>query len=156
MEPTSRIPIIIRPAEPADCSCIHGIEAVAAPFPWSYTAIGQELERTNPLNFIALAREGRFACGYILGIIVADEMCVHNLAVLPAFRRQGIGRRLLEHALRQARLRGAARAYLEVRSKNAGAIALYERTGFAVQSIRKKYYCADGDDALILGKHPLG
>ena len=56
---------------------------------------------------------------------------VHDLAVLPAYRGQGIAARMLALVEKVARQRGACKLTLEVLSGNAAAMHLYERSGFA-------------------------
>ena len=56
---------------------------------------------------------------------------VHDLAVLPAYRGQGVGRALLAEAEKQARARGCCKLTLEVQDDNTRARSLYERFGFA-------------------------
>ena len=46
---------------------------------------------------------------------------------------------------------GVNKVFLEVRSSNISAIALYEKKGYTKISVRKKYY-ADGEDALVMVK----
>ncbi len=55
---------------------------------------------------------------------------VHDLAVLPRWRGQGIGRRLLAAVEAEARARGHCKVTLEVREDNAVARGLYRRLGF--------------------------
>ena len=76
---------------------------------------------------------------------IADVM---TIAVAPQARRRGHGARILAALLDLARADGAAHVMLEVRADNPGALALYERFGFARLSVRRRYY---GDvDALVL------
>ena len=56
---------------------------------------------------------------------------VHDVAVLPAYRGQRVGERMLALAEEIARARGACKLTLEVLSENAGAMRLYRRVGFA-------------------------
>lgn len=56
---------------------------------------------------------------------------VHDVAVLPQYRGQRVGERLLQEVERIARARGACKLTLEVLQGNASAIRLYERSGFA-------------------------
>jgi len=56
---------------------------------------------------------------------------IHDLAVLPEFRGQGIGRELLEAVERVARERGCVKVTLEVLEKNRRARSVYEAAGFA-------------------------
>jgi len=93
--------------------------------------------------------------GFALGRAVADEAELLTLAVAPTARRQGFGRVLLEQFEQGAAARGAASAFLEVRSDNRPATRLYESTGYGLLGTRKGYYRApDGtrSDACIYGK----
>ena len=55
---------------------------------------------------------------------------VHDLAVAPRWRGQGLGRRLLATVVDLARARGHCKVTLEVREDHAAARALYRRLGF--------------------------
>ena len=74
-------------------------------------------------------------------------MNLDDIAVVPAFRRQGIGRQLLDWAHRQF---PENEFWLEVRESNAAAIALYTRFGFREAGRRRNYYDLPREDALIL------
>jgi len=90
--------------------------------------------------------------GKLVGFLVlrgaADQYEITNFAVEAAFRRQGIGRRLVQYAL--AQLPGGD-VTLEVSIKNMPAISLYEKEGFVCRGVRKQFY-KDGSDAQIMGK----
>jgi ribosomal protein S18 acetylase RimI-like enzyme len=60
---------------------------------------------------------------------------VHDLAVLPGYRGQRIGERMLEQVEQIARQRGACKVTLEVLSGNASAMRLYHRVGFAAYTL---------------------
>lgn len=77
------------------------------------------------------------------GGTLADVM---TIAVTPAARGLGLGRRLLH---RLVELAGPAQALmLEVRADNAAARALYDSEGFEVVTVRRRYY---GEvDALVM------
>jgi GNAT superfamily N-acetyltransferase len=55
---------------------------------------------------------------------------VQDLFTLPHYRRQGVGRALLQHAAQLARAQGANRLQLETDQQNTPAQALYQATGF--------------------------
>lgn len=55
---------------------------------------------------------------------------VAKMAVDETLHNRGIGRKVLAHAIEQARAIGAARLYLETNSRLANAIHLYEALGF--------------------------
>lgn len=56
---------------------------------------------------------------------------VGGVGVVPAERRRGTGRRLMEALHQKARSRGVERIWLEVIVDNTGAIALYDELGYA-------------------------
>jgi len=56
---------------------------------------------------------------------------IHDLAVLPAYRGRGVGRRLLEEVERKAREMRCCKLTLEVLEHNHAARRVYEAAGFA-------------------------
>lgn len=73
---------------------------------------------------------------------------ITNIAVLPDWRRQGLGGEIIAALIDIAREKGIDSIFLEVRESNIGAIKLYEKCGFKKISIRKRYY-KDGENAMI-------
>ena len=69
---------------------------------------------------------------------------VLGVAILPEFRRQGVGGRLIRQALDAARAFGFNRVELSVRENNAGAIALYKRVGFEIEGLQRNATKVDG------------
>jgi ribosomal protein S18 acetylase RimI-like enzyme len=59
-----------------------------------------------------------------------DTWEIGNVSVLPAYRRRGIARKLVEASLEMLRERGARRVTLDVIDANAPAYALYQKLGF--------------------------
>ena len=97
----------------------------------------------------ALTEEG-ILIGYGGFSVVADEAEIITVAVSPAFRRGGIGRALTEEMLQKAQAEGAASMYLEVRASNTAARALYTALGFAETGVRRGYYRAPREDAVLM------
>lgn len=67
-----------------------------------------------------------------------------GMGVLPAYRQQGLGRRLLRAAIASAHARGITRIELDVRSDHAAAIALYEAEGFSREALKRDALRFDG------------
>lgn len=88
--------------------------------------------------------------GFALIRVAADEAELLTLAVAPAARRQGLGRRLLAAALAEAAARAGAAVFLEVAEGNAAALALYTQAGFAEAGRRRGYF--RGGDAVVMRK----
>jgi ribosomal-protein-alanine N-acetyltransferase len=122
--------------------------------PWSARAFRDELRAGH--TYLA-ARCGQLLVGY--GGIAAltgppqAEAEIHTIGVDPAFQGRGIGRALLRGLLAVADGLHAA-VFLEVRTDNDAARALYEGEGFAVVGLRRRYYQQSGADAHTMRREP--
>lgn len=76
---------------------------------------------------------------------------VLTLTVAPKYRRQGIGRALLDQLITWAKMRKAPAIFLEVREGNVEASPLYKSAGFEPISTRSNYYSL-GVNAVIMKK----
>jgi ribosomal-protein-alanine N-acetyltransferase len=74
---------------------------------------------------------------------------VLNLATRKDWRRRGLARRLLNHAIQTGLSRGASLVTLEVRRSNTAAARLYASFGFESVDIRHRYY-ENGEDAIVM------
>lgn len=118
--------------------------------PWPQAAFVRELAARH--NRYVAARVEDTLVGYAgiarLGRIPPFEYEIHTIGVDPAHQRHGIGRGLMTELLGHA---GAdATVYLEVRTDNEPAIALYRSLGFVTVGLRKRYYRASGADAYTM------
>jgi len=114
--------------------------------PWLFEMLSFELH--SPLCVLACEKwDGKIAA-YALGRVIADEGELLRLGTSPSARRQGLAERALAALLDKMREKGAARCFLEVRSRNTPAISLYEKRGFKRVGLRKKYY--GDDDAIVM------
>jgi [ribosomal protein S18]-alanine N-acetyltransferase len=86
---------------------------------------------------------------------ILDEAHITLLGIHPQYQRQGLGQILLCALLDRAREIEMARATLEVRASNDGAIHLYEKYGFQTVGRRKKYYQDTGEDGVIMWRGGL-
>lgn len=133
---------------PAELAALHR-RSFRTPPPWSEADFATFT--ADPLAFLLVEGDA----GFLLGRAVAGEAELLTLAVAPESRRLGLGARLVARFLYQARLRGAARAFLEVSAENPAAIALYESAGFAAAGRRRGYYATpEGGriDAVVMAR----
>jgi ribosomal-protein-alanine N-acetyltransferase len=144
----------IEPMRLDDLPAVHVIERASFSTPWPDTAYRAELE-TNRLATYLVARSGGEIVGFAGIWLMVDEAHVTTFAVHPAWRRQGIGERLLVALLDAAIARRAREATLEVRLSNLAARRLYEKFGFRPVGLRPRYYSDNGEDALIMTTEPL-
>jgi ribosomal-protein-alanine acetyltransferase len=75
---------------------------------------------------------------------------VEGLFVELNCRRQGVGSALIAACMAWAAKAGASAVQLEVRASNTAAHALYRRYGFSTAGVRRAYYSAPTEDALVL------
>ena len=75
-----------------------------------------------------------------------------GIGVRAAYRRMGIGRRLIDAAIADAWRRGLTRIELWVRAPNTAAIHLYEKVGFVLEGCRRDAVRLDGgcEDELLM------
>jgi L-phenylalanine/L-methionine N-acetyltransferase len=78
-----------------------------------------------------------------------------GLMVAAEYRRRGIGRALLEQAVRWAQESGVRKLELHVFTWNEPAVALYESFGFEREGLRRAHYARDGEyvDAILMAYH---
>jgi ribosomal-protein-alanine N-acetyltransferase len=120
---------------------------------WGYESYKRELF-TNPNSLMLVARSphlsGQGVIGFFAGWTVADEMHINNIAAHPDYRRQGVGRKLIEQAISEGTLRGVEFVLLEVRASNEIAQNLYKKMGFNYVSRRRDYYRSPTEDAFVM------
>ena len=75
-----------------------------------------------------------------------------GIGLLPEYRGQGIGRRLISAALRRAKENGLERVHLTVNSSNDRARSLYEKVGFRLEGVMRRAAKFDGryEDELMM------
>jgi ribosomal-protein-alanine N-acetyltransferase len=146
--------IEVRPMSVSDIPDVHEIERLSFPVPWPAYAFRQELEANRMARYLVVRADGEtVAYGGIW--LMVDEAHVTTFAVLPGWRRRGIGGRLMLELLRLAVSVGATVATLEVRLTNVAARTLYQRFGFRPVGVRPRYYSDNGEDALIMTTEAL-
>ncbi len=139
---------IIRPMERKDVNRVHEIECTCFRSPWSKLALAGEL-RNEVAHYLVMEADG-VICGYGGMWLLFEEAHVTNVAIMPEYRGQGRGKRLMLAMMRHAIKRGAEKMTLEVREGNLVAQRLYAKLGFEQNGFRKGYYSDTGEGALIL------
>jgi ribosomal-protein-alanine N-acetyltransferase len=138
--------------ERQDLDAVLAIERRAFAKPWSREFFEKELAAAQAQCTVGVAPGGGPApriVGYTVCWRVLDELHLLNVAVHHGVRGSGLGRRLVEAALDQARRTGARVVYLEVRAGNVSARRLYRRLGFREVGVRRGYYGV-GQDAIVM------
>ena len=139
--------IIIRQVCEDDIPAIADIESRCFSEPWSEKSL-LLLTDGRGIGFVALV-DGSVV-GYGGMMTVLDEGQITNIAILPAFRRLGLGRALVQALQKYAKSNSFSLLSLEVRESNIPAISLYESCGWEKQGIRKGFYRFPSEAAVIM------
>jgi ribosomal-protein-alanine N-acetyltransferase len=110
--------------------------------------VAAELERSWARVWVVREKGEDDPRAFLLAWLVVDELHVLSVATLPSFRRRGMARALLEHAIGFARDHKVRTILLEVRRSNAAAIRLYRAFGFSATAVRPRYYADNFEDAV--------
>lgn len=143
--------VALRGFRPPDLEPIMAIVAEALHEHYDPTLYGS-LSAAWPEGFLVAADPSDRPVGFLLGVQqVPNEGRVLMFAIDRAWRRRGIGQRLMTTFLERCRGRGLHRATLEVRVSNATAIRLYARFRFSVVDLLRAYY-SDGENGYQMAR----
>ncbi len=117
---------------------------------WSEKSFRDEMK--NSLAVYHVAKDNGKCIGYAGFWNVSGEGDITNVAVLPEYRKQGIGSMLIKNMINTAVELNIELLTLEVRKSNIAAQALYSKYGFRIIGERKRYYSDNGEDAWIMTK----
>lgn len=124
------------------------IEKASFSDPWPESAFRNLMIQTRN-NWVILV--GEDIAGYLVTQWVLDEIHILNLAVSERFRRKGLAAVLMTFLIDSGKKKKSRDMYLEVRTSNEAALALYAKFGFSPLGTRKSYY-PDGEDAMVMHK----
>ena len=117
---------------------------------WNYNTFKNEL--LNPNSKYIVARKDNTIVGFAGIWKSVDDVHITNIVTAKNVRRQNIGSILLSNLINLAQNeKNITSITLEVNSNNIPAQKLYEKFGFEVVGLRKKYY-NNTDDAIIYTK----
>ena len=121
--------------------------------PWSTAQFKEEFAGIPTTRFMSVAEDGNTIVGYCGVFVPAPgiEADILTVAVLPAYRRQGIAKEFMRQIEAYAVERQASAMMLEVELTNESAIKLYESLGYKKISVRMDYY-GPGKDAHVMRK----
>ncbi len=134
----------IRPAGPADLDALARLEAVSFVSSWNRKSLAAELDQPTSV-FLLLEEQGNGnnaanPVAYLCARLLPPEAELLRIAVAPAARRRGYGRRLLERLLVELCRHSITVLHLEVSAANSAALKFYETLGFSPTGRRPGYY----------------
>ena len=138
-----------RAMQQTDLPAVMEIENSSYEFPWTEGIFKDCLE--NGYQAMLYIHEEKIQA-YSVAQYVVDECHLLNLCVKQDTRNHGLGAKMVQRVMNQARQNDMGSIFLEVRASNAAAIHLYDTLGFNEIGLRRDYYPASNgrEDALVL------
>lgn len=135
---------------PDDAGGVELVEKACFTIPWSRKSFWQEASNDKAYYLLAIDEHNdQKIIGYVGMWVLFGEAQITNVAVMPEYQNQSIGRKMLNEIICIAKEKGADAMTLEVRPSNQSAIHLYESLGFKSVGRRRGYY-ENGEDAEIM------
>ncbi len=143
--------IEIIPMERQHIKEVYAIELECFADPWSEDSLYKEImENKLAVYFVARDIESGKLAGFAGLWHIINEGHITNVAVLPEFRGEGIGQRLVQTLIDYGLQHEMINLTLEVRVHNERAQGLYRKMGFKMIGLRKNYYSDTKEDAIIM------
>ena len=136
--------------ELADLDAVMDIEQRVYTHPWSRASFSDVLESGYAVQ---LLKAGDTLLGYFVVMQGVEEAHLLNIALAPEYQRQGWAPLMLEAVEIWALAHSAVWLWLEVRSGNTRAQAVYRARGFEPVGRRTGYYAAgrcQREDAVVM------
>ena len=158
-KPAESLEARFEPMTQAALSQVASVEQSAYQYPWTLGNFSDSLKSGYQMQMLVAGqradqkwdRDGQARpelLGYFVAMKGVDETHLLNITVAPKYQLQGWGRLMLDALALWSRGQGAQWLWLEVRTSNAHAKALYTRYGFREVGLRKGYYPEGGTGLL--------
>lgn len=145
---TQKSKIVIRAAMPSDLPQLAQIAGENSKNPWNQAQLEQELGLE--FSYMLLAEYESVTAGFINMHILMKTAHINEIAIENTYRRRGIGTNLVNICVEYAKREKCENITLECRKSNTGALEFYEKLGFEILGIRRRFYCLPEDDAVIM------
>jgi len=140
----------IRKINFSDFAIINKLERDVFKDCWSRKIIEDQINHINTINLLLIEKNEVLA--YIFAQNYTDFVEIQRIGVSKKARRKRVGETLLKEIEIIAGQLNINKILLEVRKDNLPAIKLYQKLQFGIDSIRKKYYALDNEDAILMSK----
>lgn len=141
--------LVIRKMTLDDIPTVVDLDQKSFSLPWPERSFRFELT-DNPASRCWVAELDGKVVGMIVVWLIVDEAHIATIATHPDFRRKGVAKRLLSHALQKLMEQGARSSFLEVRESNLAAQEMYRKFGYEETGRRRRYYKDNDEDAILM------
>jgi ribosomal-protein-alanine N-acetyltransferase len=135
----------IRPFTIYDASILAEIHKQSMDVPWAEQEFLTLLQTPVHGGWMVIINDQ--AVGFIMVSLLAPDAEILTFCVLPEWRKQQIGQKLLQHFLTSCRHQ-IHNIFLEVAENNQSAINLYVKCGFKQIGMRKNYYYSSSNASI--------
>ena len=139
MQPTT-MPLTLRAYEQHDFASLHHLDQSCFPPGVAYSAMGLDYFLALPSAQCLVAVQGPEIVGFILSEQKSLQAHVITLDVAAEHRRCGVASTLLSEHERTLALSGAREMRIETSIENAPAVAFWQRHGYRIEAVLKRYY----------------
>lgn len=130
-----------------DLEDAYKIELETNPSPWSKDNFFSSFEVGHKS---LVCKYNDDIIGFLIFSLIKMESHLLNIAVLKKWQKKGAGTIMMGVYLKQSKILGARKAFLEVRSKNIRAINFYYKFNFQKDAVRTNYYTGNNTDDAVL------
>jgi ribosomal-protein-alanine N-acetyltransferase len=145
--------VVIKRATANDIYCIELIERACFDKSERYerSLLHTLVENQEFLTIIACINEKPIGYASAYFSEFCHESKIISIAVLPEYRKRGVGTIMIEEIERNAVAKGIIKVALEVRTTNYEALKFYKKRGFSIRGILLDYY-GPGKNAFTMEK----
>lgn len=142
--------LLLREMKESDSGEIAKLEQKIFQDAWTKEQVEETKRQSH--TFIVVAEENEKICGYCIVYYVLDEAEIARIAVAQECRGAGAGGSILAETERICLEKGVGKLLLDVRERNQTARRFYLKHGFLEDGIRKNFYSAPVENAVLMSK----
>jgi ribosomal-protein-alanine N-acetyltransferase len=131
-----------------DMPCVLGIEAASFEFPWTEDEFLRCLRQRDCIGMVA--EQAERVVGFMIYELHRTRIHVLSFAVHPEFRRQAVGRTMMEKLVAKLAYQRRNRIVLEVRETNLPAQLFFRSLGFKATGVLRNFYEDSTEDAFMM------
>lgn len=139
----------IKEVDPSLIDQMVYIEQEAQIKPWSKNLL-QSCYNYDYYTILGAFDESQELIGFLIFDEIAKDSNIQEFSVLPSYQNKGVGTALLNKYFELLHSHQMERSLLEVRAQNIKARSLYKKFNYKEIAIRKNYYAAPTEDAIIM------
>jgi ribosomal-protein-alanine N-acetyltransferase len=140
LQPQTQMSVTLRDYQPHDFAAVFRLDQSCFPAGIAYSKNTLKYFLSLASADCVVATEGDRIIGFILTEENPPLAHVITLDVAEAQRRTGIGTLLLAEIERNLSLRGVRTVLLETATENEAAVAFWQRHGYRIEAVLKRYY----------------